>query len=230
MDVLIIEDNTDIATNIADYLVVRGHSADFAHNGITGLQLALENSYDVIILDLVLPGMNGLTLCEKYQQQNTQRFTPILMLTAKDTVEDIVTGLSAGADDYLIKPFSLQVLLARLEVLQRRSSKKDNNKILSAYDLSINLDTREVKRGKSAIFLKPTTAKILEYLIRNTHRVVPRKEIEKHIWGDNPPAGDSLRAHIYSIRQSVDKASDLQLVHTIHGIGYRIAKITDENT
>jgi DNA-binding response OmpR family regulator len=227
MDVLIIEDNTDIATNIAEYLSEKGHSTDFAHNGITGLQLALQNNYDAIILDLVLPGLNGLTLCEKYQEQNTQRYTPILMLTAKDTVEDIVAGLNAGADDYLVKPFSLQVLLARLEVLQRRAY-KENNKILSTHDLSINLDTRTIKRGGTTISLKPTTAKILEYLIRNTHRVVSRKEIEKEIWGDDPPTVDSLRAHIYNIRQSVDKNSNIQLVHTIHGIGYRVANITDE--
>jgi DNA-binding response OmpR family regulator len=228
MDVLIIEDNADISTNIAEYLNEKGHSADFAYNGITGLQLALENNYDAIVLDLVLPGMNGLTVCKRYQEQHTQTFAPILMLTAKDTVEDIVAGLSAGADDYLVKPFSLQVLVARLEVLQRRIF-KDNKKILSTHDLSINLDTREVKRGNHTISLKPTTAKILELLIRNTHRVVPRKDIEKEIWGDNPPAGDSLRAHIYSIRKFVDKDSHIQLVHTIHGIGYRVANIIDES-
>jgi len=228
MDVLIIEDNIDIATNIAEYLEGKGHSTDFAQNGIVGLQLALQNSYDAIVLDLILPGMNGLKLCEKYQQQNTQKFSPILMLTAKDTVEDIVAGLSAGADDYLVKPFSLKVLLARLEVLQRRSFKKNNNMMLATYDLSMNLDTREVKRGSNTTFLKPTTAKILEYLIRNTHRVVPRNEIEKEIWGDDPPAGDSLRAHIYNIRKFVDKNNTIELVHTIHGIGYRVANTTDE--
>lgn len=229
MDVLIIEDNTEIATNIAEYLNEKGHEADFAHNGIIGLQLALQNNYDAIVLDLILPGMNGLTLCERYQQQSTQKYTPILMLTAKDTVEDIVAGLTAGADDYLVKPFSLKVLLARLEVLQRRTSKKNANQILATHDLSLNLDTRKVKRGDNIISLKPTTAKILEYLIRNTHRVVPRKEIEKEIWGDNPSAGDSLRAHIYSIRKSVDKDSNIQLIHTIHGIGYRVADITNES-
>ncbi len=228
MDVLIIEDNTVIATNIAEYLNEKGHSADFAQNGIMGLQLALQNNYDAIILDLVLPGMNGLSLCKKYQQQSTHKFTPILMLTAKDTVEDIVAGLSAGADDYLVKPFSLKVLLARLEVLQRRSLKKNNQPILSSHDLIINLDTREIKRGSTQISLKPTTTKILEYLIRNTHRVVTRKEIEKEIWGDNPPAGDSLRAHIYNIRQAIDKDNDIPLIHTIHGVGYRIAKIENE--
>ena len=228
MDVLIIEDNTVIATNIAEYLSEKGHTADFAQNGIVGLQLALQNNYDAIILDLVLPGMNGLSLCEKYHQQSTQKLTPIIMLTAKDTVDDIVAGLSAGADDYLVKPFSLKVLLARLEVLQRRSLIKNNQPILSSHDLIINLDTREIKRGTALISLKPTTTKILEFLIRNTHRVVTRKEIEKEIWGDNPPAGDSLRAHIYNIRHAIDRDNNIPLVHTIHGIGYRIAKIDNE--
>ena len=230
MEVLIIEDSTEIAANVGEYLDAKGHAVDFAQNGITGYQLAMQNTYDVIVLDLILPGMDGLTLCKKYQEEKTSSRAPILMLTAKDTIDDIVTGLATGADDYLVKPFSLQILLARLEVLARRANQQDQQNIIETHDLSMNLDTREVKRANTVISLKPTTAKILEFLIRNTHRVVPRREIEKEVWGDNPPNGDPIRAHIYNIRRSVDRDTDIKLVHTIHGIGYRVANIKHEVT
>lgn len=228
MDVLIIEDNVELATNIGAYLYEKGHSIDYAHNGITGYQLMQQNQYDAIILDLMLPGMDGITLCKKYLENNYSPNTSILMLTARDTVPDIVEGLSAGADDYLVKPFSLEVLAARLDALHRRMNRQEPVKIIKVDDLEINLETREVKRSSEQITLKPTTAKILEYLMRNTHRVVTRGEIEKHIWNDDIPLGDPLRSHIYSIRQAVDKNYPVKLIHTMHGVGYRVAKLEND--
>ncbi|NNC68927.1 MAG: response regulator transcription factor [Gammaproteobacteria bacterium] len=222
MHVLIVEDNSEIATNIGTYLEAKDHTVDFAADGLTGLHLAVTNNYNVIILDLMLPGMNGLEVCRKLRESSLEH-TPILMLTARDTLEDVVEGFEAGTDDYLIKPFSLQELEVRLEALHRRASGQYDNPVLSIEDLEVNLETHKVKRANNIIKLKPTTMRVLVYMMRNTHRVVTRQELETEIWGDSPPDGDPLRAHIYNIRNSLDKPFDKKLVHTVHGIGYRIS-------
>ena len=226
MNVLIIEDNSEIATNIGTFLESKNHTADFALDGMTGLHLAVTNPYDVIVLDIMLPGMDGLTICRKLRESSLEH-TPILMLTARDTIDDVVQGFEAGTDDYLVKPFSLQELEARLNALYRRASRQYDNPVLLVDDLEVNLETHTVKRAKINIKLKPTTLRILVYLMRNSHRVVPRKELENEIWGDSPPDGDPLRAHIYNIRNSIDKSFECKLVHTVHGTGYRIANIND---
>ncbi|MBA2410008.1 MAG: response regulator transcription factor [Gammaproteobacteria bacterium] len=221
MRILTIEDNRHIAANIAQFLEARGHTLDFAEDGITGLHLAIVNAYDVIVLDLMLPGMDGLVLCRRLRE-DALKDTPILMLTARDTLTDKLDGFSAGADDYLVKPFSLRELEARLLALKRRTDPPRLAGRLTVGDLEYNPATLIVKRAGLTIDLSPTTRKILALLMRATHRVVGRAEIEREIWGDNPPDSDALRSHIHAIRNAIDKPFPIKLLHTVHGSGYRL--------
>jgi DNA-binding response OmpR family regulator len=221
MQILVVEDNRDIAENIADYLEPRGHTLDFAADGITGLHLAVTRRFDVIVLDVMLPGMDGMTLCRKLREEagNT---TPVLMLTARDQLDDKLAGFRAGTDDYLVKPFSLKELEVRLQALVKRASPQGRQKVLSVADLEFNADTQQAHRGGNLLDLNPIQRKLLELLMSNTHRVVTREELEQHIWSGTPPDSDVLRTHIYSLRNAIDKQYDLKLLHTVHGSGYRL--------
>lgn len=222
MRILIIEDNRDLATNIGDYLESKGHILDFAEDGVTGLHLATTTDNDVIVLDLMLPGLDGLEVCRRLRD-DARKHTPVLMLTARDTLDDKLDGFEVGGDDYLIKPFSLLELEARLLALTRRSERSGQSHLLKVADLEYDPATLIVKRKGKTINLKPTTRKILEVLIRASPRVVGRAEIEAKVWHDEPPVGDALRAHIYMIRNAIDKPFDVKLVHTVHGAGYCLA-------
>jgi DNA-binding response OmpR family regulator len=223
--VLIIEDNPDILANIGDYLQNKGHIPDFAEDGISGLHLATVNDYDAIVLDLMLPGIDGLDVCRKLRREAMLN-TPVLMLTARDSLQDKLIGFEAGGDDYLTKPFALAELEARLQALVRRLDHQDSQ-ILQVADLQFDTQTLSIKRAGQAIQLRPTTRKILALLMKHSNRVVSRSEIEHAIWGDDMPEGDSLRAHIYAIRNAVDKSFPEKLLHTIHGVGFRLC-ISDE--
>lgn len=220
MRILIIEDNSDLAANIYDYLEGRSHTVDAAADGITGLHLAVTHDYDVIILDLMLPGMDGLSVCRKLREQ-AARTTPVLMLTARDTLDDKLHGFEAGADDYLVKPFALPELAARLQALQRRSS-GSNVQLLQVADLCFNNNTLEASRSGKAITLTPTGLKILDLLMRKSPQVVSRRDIEEAVWGDSPPDSDALRSHMHTLRTAVDHPFDKKLIHTVHGIGFRL--------
>ena len=223
MQILLIEDNHDLALNICEFFEHRKHIIDFASDGITGMRLALEQNYDVIVLDVMLPGMNGLQFCQQFRQQ-ARNETPVLMLTALDTEQDKLKGFSAGTDDYLVKPFSLRELEARLIALIRRSRHHVVDKKLVVGDLEYSPSTMELTRGGEPLQLKPVPRKILVFLMENTHRVVTRQEIEHEIWQDASPESEVLRAHIYAIRNQLDKNRPDKLLHTIHGIGYRLAE------
>jgi DNA-binding response OmpR family regulator len=218
--VLVIEDNTDIAMLLVDFFTDRGHVADCAHDGLTGLHLAASGEHDVIILDLALPGLDGLELCQ--QLRSVKHATvPILMLTARDSLDDKLTGFAAGADDYLVKPFELLEVYARVQALWRRSL-LSNRSSLDVGDLSLNLETLEVSRAGQPLRLNPVPLKILRLLMENTHRVVTRREIESFVWGDEPTESDSLRTHISALRTAIDKPFERKLLHTMHGVGYRL--------
>jgi DNA-binding response OmpR family regulator len=223
--VLVIEDHRDIAENIAEFLRAHDFTAEIAGDGITGLHLALVNRYDAILVDLMLPKLDGITLIKKLRDEG-QVDTPTLILTARDQLDDKLAGFSAGADDYLIKPFSLLELEARLRALMRRSSGPATwgTRVLKVADIEYDPDTLAVKRAGQAVRLNRTTRRILTMLMRHTHRVVTREELEREIWGDNPPDGDVLRAHIYALRSAIDKPFDKPLLHTIHGVGYRLSE------
>lgn len=218
---LIIEDNRDIAENIGDYYEARGHLTDYAMDGISGFYLALTGAYDVIILDLMLPGMDGLTLCGKLREK-VGRATPVLMLTARDTLNDKLAGFKIGADDYLVKPFALEELAARVHALSRRTGKPDAP-VLQVGDLTMNTTTFKVHREGREIELNNTCLTILRRLLEASPNVVTRRELEHTLWGDTPPGSDALRSHMYTLRNKIDKPFAVPLLRTLHGIGYRVA-------
>ncbi len=223
MNILLIEDNRDLATNLFDYFEAKGHSMDLAADGISGLHFAATNQYDVLILDVMLPGIDGLTLCKRLREGGKQ--TPILMLTARDSLDDKIAGLEAGADDYVVKPFSLREVDARLQALVRRSTVRESVSALQVGDLTFDTGTYKVMRGERNIELPPVPLKLLEILMRQSPRVIPREEIERAIWGDSPPDSDALRAHLYILRNAVDKNADKPLLKTLRGIGYQISNV-----
>ena len=225
MQILIIEDDSDLAANLYDYLEAKGHVPDSSGDGVTGLHLAITNDYDVIVMDVNMPGMDGLTACRKLREEAGKQ-TPVLMLTARDTLDDKLAGFDSGADDYLVKPFALQELLARLTALSKRGKTDNNLDIIEVADLSYNPRTLEVIRAGQLLSLTPTGLKILELLIRNSPNVVGRQQILSTVWPDTLPDSDALRAHMHTLRSAVDKPFDKALIHTIHGIGFKLTDTT----
>lgn len=223
MQVLLIEDNADLSANVWDYFESKGHGMDAAGDGVTGLHLAIVNDYDAIVLDLSLPAMDGLEVCRRLRE-DAGKSTPVLMLTARDTLQDKLEGFRSGADDYLVKPFALEELEARLRALTRRAKPNHAARTLSVADLTFDLQSLRVRRAGRPITLTPTGLKILEALMRTPERVVARRELERKLWGDSPPDSDALRAHVHALRAAIDKPFDMPLLHTVHGIGYQLTK------
>ena len=221
MHLLLIEDNRDLVQNMFDYFEPKGHIMDLAGDGNRGFHLAASNSYDVVILDLMLPGIDGLTVCKRLRESG--KHVPILMLTARDSLEDKITGLEAGADDYVVKPFMLREVEARLNALVRRAQARENSSVLHVNDLSFDPGTLRVSRGNREIELPPIPLKLLELLMRSSPRVLSRNVLERSIWGDSPPDSDALRAHLHILRNAIDKKTDKPLIKTHRGIGYQIS-------
>lgn len=221
MRLLIIEDNKDLSIELADFFEGQGDIVDAAADGITGLHLAVVNHYDAIVLDLMLPGIDGLDLCKRLRQ-DAGNWVPILMLTARDTLEDRIRGFEHGADDYLIKPFSLKELKLRLNALARRQNGDRLQTVLHVADLELKPETREVRRAGVSIELTAIEFQILELLMRQSPRVVSRRNLEYGIWGDTPPDGEALRVHIHHLRNAIDKSFSTPLLHTIRGVGYQL--------
>ncbi len=218
MRILVIEDQPEILQNIADYLELKGYLVDCAYDGLGGLHLALTQPFELIILDLMLPGMDGITLCRRLRQ-DAQILTPIIMLTARDSVDDKLAGFQAGADDYLVKPFSLSELHARVEAVLRRSQSAMENR-LQVGDLVYDMNNLEVTRQGKPLKLSPIGLKLLEKLMKRSPHVVRREVLEELLWGEDLPGSDSLRSHIHILRQAIDKPFTSHLLHTVHGIGY----------
>ena len=225
MRVLVVEDNIDIAENIADYLEAQGHVTDYAMDGIGGLHLALTQNFDVIVLDIMLPVMDGLTFCQKLRKEGRKQ-TPVLMLTARDTLDDKLAGFESGTDDYLVKPFALEELTARLQALVKRSVSYAPE-ILRVGDLELDTGGMKVRRAGQIIELNRVCMNILTMLMKAHPNVVTRKDIEHALWGDMPPGSDSIRSHVYALRQAIDKPFQTSMLETVHGIGYRL-KENDE--
>jgi len=222
MHVLVIEDNPDLAANVCDFLEAKGHSTDAAGDGVTGLHLAVTQDYDAIVLDVMLPGMDGFSVCQRLRE-DARRDTPVLMLTARDALDDRVAGLECGADDYVVKPFALRELEARLKALTRRARGAATPAILRVADLEFDPALMRARRGDRVLNLPPIPLKLLEALLRASPRVVKRGELERLVWGDQPPDSDALRAHMHVLRASMEEAGGPPLIHTLRGIGYRLA-------
>ncbi|MFK0569993.1 response regulator transcription factor [Endozoicomonas sp.] len=222
MRILLVEDNIDITASIADYLEFQGYTCDFAYDGLTGLNLATNHEYDIYILDIAMPGMNGLELCQTLRKTRHDH-KPVLFLTARDTLDDKLAGFASGGDDYLVKPFELKELHARLQAVCRRTF-SNNAKRLALADLTINMDTLEVTRNGIDIQLSPNNYKLLLTLLKESPNVVTRETLEYQLWGDSVPDSDSLRSHIYKLRQLIDKPFDPPLIHTVPGRGFRMVE------
>lgn len=221
ISVLIIEDNRDLAANIADYLGERAYLTDVALDGVTGLHLAVTNRYDAIVLDIMLPGIDGLTVCRRLRQ-DAQSTVPVLMLTARAMLNDKVAGFAEGADDYLVKPFELRELDVRLQALIRRSRLGERLQQLKVGDLEFDLGTLALRRSGRAVELPATPLKILELLMKRSPNVVSRREIEQALWGDSPPDSDALRVHMHTLRAAIDPPELPPLLRTVRGIGYQL--------
>lgn len=219
--ILIIEDNPDIVANIYAFFEPRGFELDNAHNGLSGLALATSNRYDVILLDVMLPGMDGTKLCKTLREELHDK-TPVLMLTARDTVLDKVAGFDSGADDYLVKPFSLVELEARIKALIRRNQDEHFQHTIEVGKLSLNTEQHSIKREDKLLKLTPTGFKILYALMSASPRVVSKTELEERVWGQDIPSSDALRTHLHSVRAQVDKPFDKVMIVTIAGVGYQI--------
>ncbi|MGH1344178.1 MAG: response regulator transcription factor [Nannocystales bacterium] len=219
MRVLLIEDHLDIADNITDHLVARGHTVEHALNGLGGLHLAVTGVFDVIVLDVNLPGMDGLTVCRRLRE-STSAGVSVLMLTANDTLEDTLAGFEAGTDDYLSKPFSLRELEARLLALTLRRRVEPSR--LQVGDLVLDLGTLEVSRAGQAIRLNRMGVALLAELMQASPNVVSRDHLLTQLWGDDPPGSDVLRSHVYALRRAIDRPFSTALVHTVHGSGWRL--------
>ncbi|AOT10901.1 response regulator transcription factor [Pseudoalteromonas luteoviolacea] len=215
--VLVVEDNLEISRNIAEYLEPLGLILDFAYDGHQGAQLAMENYYDCIILDIMLPQMDGLAVCELLRSK-ANRHIPIIMLTARDALNDKLAGFNIGADDYLTKPFALEELYVRCLALAKRHL-LNCEKTLQIGDVSLNAQTQEVKRAGQVIVLQPIPLKILQLLMEHHPRPLSRSELCDKIWGDDPTDSDALRSHIYQLRKAIDKPFDSAIIKTIHSVG-----------
>ena len=196
-----------------------GFAADHAENGVDGLHLALHEPYDAAIIDIMLPELDGLTLIKEMRRQ--KRNTPVIILSAKRSIDDRIKGLQIGSDDYLVKPFSFSELLARVQALIRRASGTLESTSLGIADLSMNLLTREVVRGGQRIDLQPREFSLLEYLMRNAERVISRTMILEHVWDYNfDPQTDVVDVLICRLRSKVERDFEKKLIHTIRGVGY----------
>ena len=221
MRILVVEDDKKIASFVMRGMKEAGFAVDHAEDGEVGLHLALSQSYDAAIMDVMLPKLDGLTIIERMRQQRID--TPVIVLSAKRSVDDRVRGLHRGGDDYLVKPFSFSELLARVHALIRRASHQTEPTRLVAGELSLDLLTREVTRSGKKIDLQPREFSLLEYLMRNSGRVISKTMIIEHVWGYNfDPQTNVVDVLVSRLRNKVDRDFEKKLIHTHRGVGYAL--------
>ncbi len=227
MRLLVIEDSRSLVANLFDYFEARGHVLDAAPDGVTGLHLAASNDYDAIVLDWMLPRMDGREVLARLRQEHGSS-APVIMLTARDELPDKIAGFRAGADDYLTKPFDLPELEVRLEALLARVQGRAFRRELDVADLHMSLDTLAVSRAGRPLHLYPACRKLLEVLMLASPAAVTRGRLESALWPDDPPDGDLLRSHVYELRRSVDGPFPVKLIQIVARVGYRIAAPGDD--
>jgi len=220
MKVLIVDDNYNIAETIADYLSLADMTVDFAYNGLAAIQLLESERFDVIIMDIMMPKFDGIATVAKLRDE-MRCDTPILFLTAKDSLADKVAAFKAGGDDYLLKPFAMEELLLRIQALSSRGARQDIAKLTFA-DITIDSKSELVSRAGKAIKLSRIQFKILHLLVKKAPNMVTREEVSRSIWGEAPPSSDALRSHIYSLRHALNSGFTDSRLETVHGQGYRL--------
>ena len=219
MRILVVEDDSKIASFVEKGFRQAGYAVDTVADGEEGLAMAQVNPYDAAVIDIMLPGMDGLSLIEALRHRRIN--TPVIILSAKRSVDDRIRGLKAGGDDYLTKPFSFSELLARIQALMRRAGMQTSPTTLEAGDLEVDLLTREVRRGEQAIELQPREFSLLEYLLRNKGAVVSKTMILEHVWDYHfDPQTNVVDVLVSRLRSKIDKDFDVKLIHTLRGVGY----------
>lgn len=223
--ILVVEDERDLVESIVEFLDARGHVVDIALDGKTGLRLALANRYDALVLDIGLPGLDGLELC-KALRDSPHGGLPILMLTARDTLDDKLAGFDHGTDDYMVKPFALPELERRLVALARRSM-LNRGQILTVGPLCFNLNEDHITQANQTVSINPACRKLLACLMRSSPQTVSREDLEFVLWGDSPPPSEGLKAHIHMLRQALLTGDGAHQnggikIETVRGRGYRL--------
>ena len=222
MRILLVEDERKISAYVKRGLEEFGYAVDPAYTGREALDWAESAPYDVIILDILLPEMDGLSVCRELRKRGDR--TPVLMLTARDTVDDRVAGLDAGADDYLVKPFAIKELFARLRALTRRSGETSKSPVMRFSDLTLDTSTRQVRRSGKIIELAAKEYAVLECLLREPDRVLTRTQIAEHVWNyDTYNQSNIVDVYIRNLRRKIDDAFDQKIIHTVRGAGYRLS-------
>ena len=226
MKILLVEDHKQIANIVFEYFEMKDHTLDWAADGRHGLELAENGHYDVIVLDIMLPHMDGLTVCRRLRENGID--TPVLMLTARDQNEDILAGYEHGTDGYLVKPFDLKVLEARVEALHRRHAGSVAARTLRYGELTLDLVGRTVRRNGLEIQLNKTLFVIMKILMLRAPGVASRDELISEVWGDDEPDKDLLRSHIYLLRTQIDKPFDHSYIRNVPKVGYRLVEGPDQ--
>jgi len=220
MKILLVEDHQEIAGVIFDFFEIKGFQLDYARDGQQGFELASSNHYDVIILDVMLPYLDGFSVCQKLRTQGVD--IPILMLTARDSSQDMLDGFEKGADDYLVKPFDLHILAARLNALHQRNTGNMTKKSLTFSNLTLDLTNRTLTRNECVFQLNQTLFTIMKTLMLRAPEIATREEILNQVWQDDIPEEDVLRHHIYQLRSQIDKPFKHAYLHTIPKVGYQL--------
>jgi DNA-binding response OmpR family regulator len=225
MRILIVEDDAELSVSIAEFLELQGAECDFAYNGLSGVKLAMDSSFDVILLDLMLPKLNGFDACTELRRRGCS--TPVLMLTAMGTTEDQLGGFNAGVDDYVVKPCPMPLLWARINSLYRRA--KNQRAMQELGPLKIDIESRELKREGQVIALTPTEWRILEILLQYSPKVISRADIEQSVWPNQEPDQGRLNVHLHALRKAVDKPFSYPLIKTVTGLGLCISANSMDN-
>ena len=223
MRILIVDDNQELASSLSDFLEEFGYTIDFAYNGQSCLSLVTENEYEVIVLDVSMPGIDGLQTCELLRK-TLHNSTPIIFLTARDTVQDKVAGFNAGGDDYLVKPFAAEELHCRIKALVSRGSRKDVG-VQKIGELEIDHGANQVRRGGKSICLSANQMGLLKTLAKVSPEPVSRETLEQAMWQDGVPESEPLRTQVYRLRSALDKGFDYSLIETVYGKGYRLVVV-----